>query len=210
MQIPGKLAQVTHSTRRIYLFTAALTAMFAWSSCVASMDPGVEESHRPYQDKNYYPQYMSATRSADVIHNFALYYRIHASYLYPEFRNALAKRLQDLYMQDTSGAFAEAGGKAGFIVSVYSIDRDTSDLANTNHWTVLLDTKDGPIRPILVKKISDKKRWENFFEAMSPWSTDYLVVFDVVAANPGDAQLVDKPHAKLMIANADSKIQMNW
>ena len=192
------------------LLAVLVGASFLNQSCITSVDRGVELSHTPHQDKNYYPQYMAATRGVDVIQNFVLKYRVHASYLYPEFRTAIAKRLQDLYLQDTSGAFTEAGGKSAFIMTVYSIDTDSADLANTNHWTVLLDSKEGPIRPVLIKKIADKRRWQNFFETMSPWSVDYLVVFDVPAANPGDAQLVEKPHAKLMIANADSKVQMDW
>ena len=187
-----------------------LGSSFLSQSCVTSADRGVELSEKPHQDKSYYAQYISATRGVDVISNFILKYRVHASYLYPEFRNAIAKRLQELYMQDTSGAFSEAGGKSAFIMTVYGVENDSADLSNSNHWTVLLDSKEGPMRPILIKKITDKRRWQNFFETMSPWSADYLVVFDVPAANPGDAQLVEKPHAKLMIANADSKVQMDW
>ena len=96
-------------------------------------------------------------------------------------------------------------------MTVYGDERDSADLANTNHWTILLEGgKEGALRPVLVRKITDKQRWRNFFDSSTPWSTDYLVVFDVPAANPGAENLVEKPHAKLVIAHGEGKITMNW
>jgi hypothetical protein len=89
-------------------------------------------------------------------------------------------------------------------------DRDTVDLTNTNHWTLLFETKEGPVKPVLVKKITDKVRWRNFFETMSPWSFDYLVVFDRAAVNPNAENLVEKPITRLVMANGEGRIKMEW
>lgn len=181
------------------------------SSCVTSIDPGVELARRPSDDKEYYKSYMEATRGGDLIRDFGLSYSLRATYLYPGFRAQLARRLQELYLQDATGAFSEANSKSGFFVTVYGDERDSADLANTNHWTILLEGgKEGALRPVLVRKITDKQRWRNFFDSSTPWSTDYLVVFDVPAANPGAENLVEKPHAKLIIAHGEGKITMNW
>jgi hypothetical protein len=158
-------------------------------SCVSSIDSGVEETDPPYADSDYYRKYQSATRGGDIIHKFDIRYKLHATYLSPEFRSALVKRVEKLYLQDAGSAFQEASTKAGFIVTVYGLDRDTVDLTNTNHWTLLFETKEGPVKPVLVKKITDKVRWRNFFETMSPWSFDYRVVFDRAAVNPNAENL---------------------
>ncbi len=192
------------------IWAAPLIAIVALSSCISSIDPGIELSRPPSDDKEYYQSYQEATRGGDMIRDFGLTFKIQATYLYPGFRAQLARRLKELYLQDTGGAFSEADSKSGFLVTIYGDGRDTADLANTNHWTVVLDGKDGQQRPVLVRKITDKQRWRNFFESVSPWSTDYLVVFDAPAANPGAANLVEKPHAKLIIAHGEGKITMNW
>lgn len=183
--------------------------LLATSACVSSIDPGFELSRPLSDDKDYYASLQGATRGGDLIRDFGLEYRIHATYLYPEFRGQLAKRLQSLYVQE-AGAFTEADSKSGFFISVFGSDRDTVDLGNTNHWTILLEGKEGSTRPVLVRKITDKVRWRNFFEHVTPWSTEYLVVFDTPAANPGAENMVEKPHAKLVIANAQGKIAFNW
>ena len=180
------------------------------TGCVSSMDPGVEASDPPYADKDYYEHYQNATRGGDLIVKFDVRYRLHATYLSPGFRSALVKRVEKLYLQDAGGAFQEASSKAGFIVTAYGLERETVDLANTNHWTLLFESKEGPVKPVLVKKISDKIRWRNFFETMSPWTTDYLVVFDRAAVNPGAENLVEKPITRLVLANGEGKVQLDW
>jgi hypothetical protein len=179
-------------------------------SCVHSIDPGFELSDEIHKDEDYYDKYQAATRGGDLIAKFDVRYRLHATYLSPEFRSALAKRVQKLYLDESAGAFEEATTKSGFIVTVYGLDRDTTDLANTNHWTLIFETKDGPVRPVLVRKINDKVRWRNFFETISPWTTDYLVVFDRASINPGAENLVEKPKTKLLLANGEGKVQLEW
>ena len=95
-------------------------------------------------------------------------------------------------------------------MTVYGLDRDSVDLTNTNHWTLLFESKEGVVKPILVKRINDKIRWRNFFETMTPWTTDYLVVFDRTAVNPNAENLVEKPMTRLTLANGLSHVQLNW
>jgi hypothetical protein len=179
-------------------------------SCASSMDKGIKATDPIYSDSGYYNQYMSATRGGDLIMRFDVKYRIHATYLSPEFRTSLIKRVNNLYLEDAGESFKEATSKAGFIVTAYGQDRETVDLNNPNHWTLLFESKEGPVKPVLVKKISDKIRWRNFFETMTPWTTDYLVVFDRVAVNPGAANLVETPITKLTMATGEGKIQLEW
>lgn len=186
------------------------TVYFSCAGCITSMDKGVEEHARPHEDGAYYKKYQSATRGGDVISTFDILYRIHATYLSPEFRSALVERLGKIYLEDAGAAFQEASAKAGFIVTVYGLDRDTVDLSNTNHWTILFENKDGPVKPILVKKIGDKVRWRNFFETISPWTQDYLVVFDKTAVNPNAENLVEKPITRLTLASGEGRIRMDW
>ena len=185
-------------------------ASLAWAGCVSSLDKGVDEHARPHQDGAYYKKYQNATRGGDIISTFDIIYRIHATYLSPEFRSALVDRMEKIYLEDAGAAFQEASAKAGFLVTVYGLDRDTVDLANTSHWTILFENKDGPVKPVLVKKIGDKVRWRNFFETISPWTQDYLIVFDRTAVNPNAENLVEKPITRLTLSNGEGRIRMDW
>jgi hypothetical protein len=179
-------------------------------SCVSSWDKGIKDSESISEDSAYYERYTSATRGGDLIVKFEVKYRIHATYLSPEFRTSLLKRANELYLDDAGDAFKEASSKASFIVTAYGQDRDSVDMLNPNHWTLLFESKEGPVKPVLVKKINDKLRWRNFFETMTPWTTDYLVVFDRVAVNPGADNLVEKPITKLTMATGEGKIMLQW
>jgi hypothetical protein len=191
-------------------FSIIFLSAVAWSGCVSSIDKGFELNDEIHNDEDYYDKYQSATRGGDLIQKFDVKYRLHATYLSPEFRSALVKRVQKLYMEDAAGAFEEASSKAGFIVTIYGLERETVDLSNTSHWTLIFETKDGPVRPVLVRKINDKIRWRNFFETISPWTSDYLVVFDRAAVNPGATNLVEKPKTKLVLATGEGKVQLEW
>ncbi len=188
----------------------AIVAVMSTSACISSIDKGVEEHERPHEDADYYKKYQNATRGGDIISKLDILYRIHATYLSPEFRTALVERMGRLYMEDAGAAFQEASAKAGFIVTVYGLDRETVDLTNVAHWTILFENKEGAVKPVLVKKINDKVRWRNFFETITPWTQDYLVVFDKTAVNPNAENLVEKPMTRLTLANGDGRIQMNW
>jgi hypothetical protein len=179
-------------------------------SCVNSLDKGIKATDPIDADSEYYDKYMSATRGGDLILKFDVKYRVHATYLSPEFRTALLNRVKNLYLEDAGGSFQEASSKAGFIVTAYGLERETVDLTNPSHWTLLFESKDGPVKPVLVKKISDKIRWRNFFETMSPWTSDYLVVFDRASINPGAENLVEKPMTRLVLATGEGKIQLDW
>jgi hypothetical protein len=197
------------SSQRRLVLGLVLSGVGIASGCVSSVDPGVELADTIEQDQEYYASYQRATRGGDMIRDFGLEFRIHATYLYPEYKTQLLRRTKDLYLQNGT-TFGEADSKSGFFITVFGSDRDSTDLNNTNHWTIMLGDGGSMQRPVLVKKINDKKRWGHFFETISPWSADYLVVFDTPAANPGDSKLVAKPHAKLTIAHAEGKVILDW
>lgn len=187
-----------------------LMVVFLASGCVQSMDKGVEEHDQLHEDGSYYKKYQNATRGGDIISTFDILYRVHATYLSPEFRSALVDRMSKIYLEDAGAAFQEASAKAGFVVTVYGLDRDTVDLSNPSHWTILFENKEGPVKPVLVKRIGDKVRWRNFFETITPWTEDYLIVFDKTAVNPNAENLVEKPVTRLTLANGEGRIRMDW
>ncbi len=192
--------------RLFFLGFAALVPV----GCVSSIEEGVSITTSPEEDDAYSEALEKATRSRSVFKDFEARYFVHATYLSPEFRAAFQKRLERVYKVGTV-TFEKASGKAGFFIAINAPRSDRVDIANPQHWTVLLNTPEGPQKPVLIERLDDKERWRAFFpETITHWTTDYLVVFDVPSVNPNSPALVEKEGVSLMLANADAQVSLTW
>jgi hypothetical protein len=176
------------------------------SGCVTG-NVNVHES--PSEDSEYYEILEDSTKDETVYKNFETRFTVKATYLSPKFRTAFSKRLEKVFMQG-SLKFDHERTKAGFFISIYSPDSDRMDLHNDQHWTVLLGSDQGDLKPVLIKKLNDKERWRAFFDGISHWTTEYLVVFDAPNVTPNSPDLVEKTSIKLTFANADGKVKLTW
>ena len=191
----------------------AAIALTGPTACVTSKEPDVETHAPPLADPDYGPVLAKATQSRVVFRDFENRYQVTATYLSPEFRAAFAKRLAQVYLNDESRLFEEASAKAGFFVSIEAPSNELNektDLSNPQHWTVQLAGSQGPLKPILVKRLNDKERWRAFFAGINTWTYEYLVVFDAPSVNPHSPELVQKTGVTLTLANADAKVDLSW
>ncbi len=190
------------SPKKFLLVLLALSA----NACVTG-NVNVHES--PSEDNEYYDVFESSTKNETVYKNFETRFKVQATYLSPEFRTAFKKRLESVFMQGAL-KFGHERTKAGFFVSVFTPDSDRMNLSNDQHWTILLASPDGDLKPVLIKKLNDKERWRAFFDGISHWTTEYLVVFDAPNVTPNSPDLVEKSSIKLTFANADGKVNLIW
>lgn len=198
----------------IYLNTKlTISAIFALAfsiqSCVTSIDQEVTLNDTPEEDSEYYDALTKNSRKADVISNFENHYRISATYLSPEFRAAFKKRSAELFKSERV-AWEESDAKVGFFISVFSPDEEVIDLADPNLWTIRLGPDEEPLKPVVIKQINDKERWRAFFVNVTPWTKEYLIVFDQTAVNPNSPELVNKVQILLTFANADAHVKLSW
>jgi hypothetical protein len=196
---------------RISSSLAAFTVLLcATSGCVSSIEPDIDINASVSEDRPYYDALTKATRERTIFKDFETRYIMTATYLSPEFRSAFAARLEQVYKRGEPG-FQEATAKAGFFITLNAPGGDDRiDLTNVHHWTVLLETKEGPIRPILIKHIDDKVRWRPFFPGVTNWSSEYLVIFDTPSVDANSPQMVAKTAVHLILANADAKVGLVW
>lgn len=196
--------------RKLIQSVAAMALLgTSFSGCVQTLSKSVEYNSPIDQDRKYYDILMRYTRDTKVFRNFETIYTVSATYLSPEFRALLAQRYEELFEQPQP-VLEEATSKAGFFVSIYGPDRDTVDLTNNHLWSIFLQVKDQTIKPILVKRLSDKERWRPFFESIHPWSHEFLVLFDTASITPNDPSMVDKTSLTLTFASSDAKVHFNW
>lgn len=195
--------------RKVSSVLFAATLMTALPGCITSVENDVDVMSSPKEDHPYAEALDKATQEATVFKDFESRYRVTATYLSPEFRGAFAARMEKVYRKGEVH-FEEAAQKAGFFVSIHAPDEDRIDLANSLHWTVLLASKDGPLKPVLVKRLNDKERWRAFFPSVTEWTTEYLVVFDAPSINANSPDLVEKTNVGLTFANADAQVNLVW
>lgn len=188
-----------------------LSALIAANGCVYSADDEVSLNTTVAQDKPYANALRNSTRTADVINNFEMRYKVNVTHLDASFRDAFAKRLQEIYRQQ-GPAFEEANAKTGFFVSISSPDHTAINLTNEYHWNIFLAVGNEPKKPVLIKRLNDKLRWKPFFDYVDAWSEEYLIVFDDIATTATDkaSDLVVKNTFSLSLANADAKVTLNW
>ncbi len=179
------------------------------TSCVSSQEHEVELALHAYDDLKYYDAYTKNTSNYEVIKNFETKFRIHATLLSGEFRQAIASRYQKIYAE-TQPILGEATDKTGFFVSLYVADDEQDDLRDHRLWNIFLETESGKFSPILIKKLGKKARWKTFFPAVDLWTHEYLVLFDLPNRQSNKQQLVKETSTKLVVANGAGKVLMEW
>lgn len=189
----------------VLLVLAALT-----TSCLSSIEPDIQLNPSPKEDGVYHQVLEKVTKSRVIFRNFENRYEITATYLSPEFRSAFAERLTRVF-REAPMQLEEASDKAGFFVSISAPNDERIDLTNPHHWSIFLASANGsPIKPVLVKRLDDKERWRAFFDHVTDWTREYLIIFDAPSVNASSKDLVAKTPINLMFANADAQLSLNW
>ena len=157
-----------------YLAFIVLTS----ASCISSTDPEIVLNPNLYEDTEYSVVYEQATTSLEMIDNFETKFIIQVTALSPKFRQAFSDRYKTLY-SETQPVLTEASNKSAFFVSLFAANEDLLDLSDETLWNIQPLKSSGIKKPIRVKKISNKSRWTPFFDGISPWTKEFLVLFNV-------------------------------
>ncbi len=194
----------TTSRCRLGLIALLLTA----TACVHNNDLQVSKSPAPDDDSDYYPVYESFTRNVQIYVDFETRFHLTSTFLSPEFRQAYAKRYQRMF-ESPQPALQEASDKTGFFVTIFSPAPQTLDLEDEGLWSIILKSPAGESKPVLVRRLDNKDRWEPFFVNVNKWTREYLVLFDA-PSNETSERLVAKKSINLVFANADAKVTLQW
>ena len=193
-------------TRFAVMFCVVL---FGALGCVHSMEKEIEVHPRPEDDKDYFNVYNAATAHHEVISNFETKFIVQSTLLSSAFRQAFAKRYQVLY-SEKEPVLTEASTRTGFFVSLYTADRELGDMRDVNLWSIQLRKGEDSLKPIKVEKLREKERWRPFFKGISPWSHEFLVIFDSPASASGNQDLVQSKETKLVLSSQDGRVTMTF
>lgn len=188
-----------------YFIVLLLNSLFLLS-CTTSSTVYINPDLR--EDDAYYKALDESTRTSTVYDDFENKFSIEATYLSPEFRQAFSNRLKSLYLQE-SPSLGEANNKAGFFVTIHSPDDEDMNISDTQLWTILLKSSSEPMSPVLVKRLSKKKRWTPFFN-VNKWTNEYLVLFDTPSISISGAEMVKERQLNLTFAHSAAKVEFVW
>lgn len=177
--------------------------------CVTSVQKGVTVHQAAPEDPAYSKALDKVTAQYEVIKNFETRYELQATALTLDFRKALAERYERIF-DERQPVLGEASDKLAFFVSLYTMNKDVNDLTDQHLWNVQLVNGATPTKPFKIERLSRKERWQPFFPYISPWSKEYLVIFDAPAGGDSSEEFLKKSQIQLIFTNADGKVSMNW
>ena len=194
--------------QKLLTFPYLVFILLTSASCISSTDPEIVINPSLYEDMEYSVAYEKATTSLEMIDNFETKFTIQVTALSPKFRQAFSDRFKTLY-NETQPVLTEASNKSAFFVSLFAANEDLIDLSDETLWNIQLLKSSETKKPIRVKKISNKSRWTPFFDGISPWTKEFLVLFDVPIGQTGE-EFLKNPDTKLVLSNQSGKMTISW
>jgi len=187
----------------------SLVASLAFHSCSHPKQSDVHLHSSAEQDSDYREVHDRFTRQVTVRKNFTIRYTLATTLLSASFRESLAKRYEHLFL-DEPPLILETTARTGFFVTMYSPHPTGYYLDDDQLWTVVFtDSNQESHRPISIRRLSQKKRWQPFFTNVHQWSHEYLVIFDA-DSSALEVDFVEKTPMTLTISNADAQVRLTW
>ena len=103
-------------------------------------------------------------------------------------------------------SFSIEEGKTVFFVSLFSPSYELTSLTEGKHWTILLEEKDKKLKPYSVTKVHAKNKWSHFFPFISPWSQEFIIVFN----KEENDKTAFENKKNLILSHAKAETSMRW
>ena len=180
-----------------------------FSSCTHSSKTSASISIRPEKDTDYLKVLEKYTFKKNIYKNFETKFTVSVSMLTSELRRSIVNRHETI-MGPGQNNLAEFSNQTGFFVSLYSPSAENQDLDDTNFWDISLNKDGETYKPVVVKSLTPKKKWQLFFPDVTNWSKEYLVVFDVPTTIGSDHKMLATEKLSLNLNNIDAKLTITY
>lgn len=183
--------------------------LFSLSIGCASSKSLVSMHESVYSDEAYNDKLEENTRNAIVNKSFQRIAEINVTLMSSDFKKMLEDRVQKVYLTSSSD-LTTSSQTTGVFVSIFSPEDKLMELENSSIWTIALQIGEEKHFPIKVKKIYNKKKWENFFPYINMWTHEYFVLFNSPLSDESTGKLVKEEKLDLILSNVNAKIKLIW
>lgn len=151
-------------------------------------------------DNSYSQIYRHATRTSRVYRNLKHQFSVKATLLTDVFLSAFRQR-HSFIAEDTDSLLntTQKHQQIAFLVTLES--PSGTELNDPLFWTVRLQSGEASLTPAVIKRISNKTKLELFFQGITPWSKEYLLIFK-------PTYNADK--MRLVVGNARAKVKLDF
>lgn len=178
------------------------------TACLSTIDSTAMQTPTPVdQDPAYQKIYQESSQDFEFIDKFVTKYKFHITQLNTNFRQALATRHEQIFLEPQP-LLTEVSQKTAFFVSIYSRNGRLNDLRDERLWAIQLRSGSSVLKPSAIQTIAPKERWVVFFPEISSWSEEYLVIFDqALPTNQPDAV---NALSEFIMASPEGSITSRW
>lgn len=187
---------------------AVLFLISLLTSCLHSAHDDIKIHPKPEDDPQYFEAFNKSTVHHEVISHFETKFIIQSTLLSLDFRKALTSRYKTLYNVEEALLSANSS-KTGFFISVYTANREINDLSDKNIWSIYLKQGNNKLFPSNIELLRNKYRWKPFFKGITPWSKEFLVIFDAPPPPAKNHELMISQSSQLILSNQDARITID-
>ena len=173
------------------------------SGCLHRLDQRVATLPDLEHDRGYAHVYRHATRHSRVYRGLEHQFSVGATHLSPVFLQAFRTR-HSLLADGHEGTLVSDASQqqTAFLVSLAT--PSAADLRDYTTWSVRLHNGSSSFDPVVIKKIRNKDKLELFFRNITPWSSEYLLVFE-----SGQQSVAHDP-LQLVLGNTRARVRLSW
>ncbi len=178
------------------------------TGCLSTIDSTALQTPKPVlEDPAYNKIYKESSQDFEFVDKFVTKYKVHITQLNANFRQALATRHEQIFLEPQP-LLTEASQKTAYFVSIYSQNSRLKDLRDERLWSIQLRTGSSVLKPSAIQTIDPKERWVAFFPEINTWSSEYLILFD--QAPPQNQPDAVNAVSDFIMASPEGSITSRW
>lgn len=152
------------------------------------------------KDNSYSRVYRHATRTSRVYRNLRHQFSVKATMLTDVFLDAFRQRHR--FITEDSDNLLNTSKEQQQIAFLITLESPSeAELNDPLFWTVRLQSGEALLTPAIIKRISNKTKLELFFQGITPWSKEYLLIFKPT---------YNADNMRLVVGNTRAKVKLDF
>lgn len=203
------LFSVVRSLKRLGVIVVATTCLQI-VACTSVPDGSfVAIPPDPLQDDDFRPAMERWSQGVQVFNQFQNRLELRAVLFTEEMRQAYLARWFKMRGDTFAKIGMDVGGKLAVFASIFTPEDDFLRLDDSALWTVRMTYGDQVVAPVMIRRLYDKALYESFFPFITPWSSEYLIIFEPNVTESGPSLVLPKQVSAQFLSSLAS-VELQW